>query len=393
MSTFEAVHGVEMLCPDTELQPVVPEPRNRGRLYAAGAMAAGLVLSLAAPAEASTELNYPNGTVAEQNIIFDTEAARIEASPAGSTITFSNPGLGVHTERLLERAHDRGVNIQVVIAGMAPGNDSLHQPAQNLMAELGTDVNQPSFVHVCEHGCNSSRNSSLHHDKTFLFSDVDGHPITQITSLDDIYSNADNVFNNSQSTSSERVYRHMRGWIRSMVDGKPQSFPHPFHDGNTDIYTFPQAASTRSHNFYTKALDAINCRRHGKLLHTKVLLAVSLFSGNEMPVAHRLARLEDESCDVQVEMNRERSSKEVADYLKEHHVPTRWVNKPGIHMHSKILAWHNRKHEAVYSGSLNLGINLMRTADDVMIRVKNSPATFKAYAEQFQAMWKLGRKV
>jgi hypothetical protein len=357
------------------------------------ALAGGALALSPTVAHASTELNYPNGTVAEQDVIFDTEAARINASPPGSTITFSNPGLGVHTERLLKRAHNRGVNVQVVIAGKAPGNDSLHQPAQNLMAELGSDVSQPSFVHVCEHGCNSARKSSLHHDKTFLFSDVDGHPITQITSLDDIYSNADNVFNNSQSTSSERVYRHMRGWFRSLLDDKQQSFPHPFHDGNTDIYTFPQADSTRFHNFYTKALDTINCRRHGKSLHTKVLLAVSLFSGNEMPVAHRLAHLEQESCDVQVEMNRERSSKEVADYLKEHHVPTRWVNKAGIHMHSKILAWHNTKHEAVYSGSLNLGINLMRTADDVMMRVKNSPAVYKAYAKQFRAMWELGRKV
>jgi hypothetical protein len=92
-------------------------------------------------------------------------------------------------------------------------------------------------------------------------------------------------------------------------------------------------------------------------------------------------------------MNKDRSSAEVAEYLKAHHVLTRWVNTSKIHMHSKFLAWHNSKHEAVYSGSLNLGLRLMRTADEVMIGVKNSPAAYKAYARQFRAMSKLGHKV
>ena len=357
----------------------------------AGGLARGAGAVLAPPtAHAEPLLNYPPGSPPAQRVILDATLRTIDAAPAGSVLRIANPTYSWPVTHALVAAHNRGVSVRAVVWGGGVQHSGIRPPVQRLMDRLGADA------HVCYHGCNAPGGGM--HVKTLLASDIGGHPVTQITSLDLFVGLATKEWDAGHSSTSLALYRGEVRWFDSMLDSR-RTTPRPYVADGMAVTNFPQPSSTVTRNWYTRTLAPVGCKppRHARLVpfgRTHVRVATSLWSPLMRPMAYRLVTLHRQGCNVRAILNRVKTPRSIVRILRRGHVSYRYSNTPVYHSHVKEVAvdgWYGgRWVHTVAVGSTNPSIVELRNDDDNMIRLLNAPAAAAVFARQFDTIWRLG---
>ena len=121
---------------------------------------------------AGAVFNDPTGTPEEQFRIIDHVTQLIDNSPAGSSIRLATMTVGSRTADALIRAHQRGVNVRVILPAQMLGKPS----PSRVTAETGTNIRSSSYVFYCRNACYRDSSQGVHHNKLFLFSQVGTTP-------------------------------------------------------------------------------------------------------------------------------------------------------------------------------------------------------------------------
>jgi phosphatidylserine/phosphatidylglycerophosphate/cardiolipin synthase-like enzyme len=416
--------------PHLSKEPAMPSVR-----FAAAALSAVTAVALAVmPGVASADepdpvidhatFNNPVGNVAEQNAIFSQFARLIDRVPAGEQIALSFFGFdtvsqadGPDTPDLTARliaAHDRGVNVKVILDQAQVGNEAHTE----LLAELGDDDSRPSWIVTCadqfpdgpDRGCIGTRvkewsNGPLYaynHNKFALFSALAMNNGSTVSNV--VFTGSSNIgvwdaneaFNNMLTISDAATYRTFTAYFEDL-----RAFRYSA-EGDNDYYTDSGTGSTYRTFFFPRheragkpfedpgsdtiynTLQSVDpaCKYQeadGSWHQTDV--RVAMLSFNRPAIAKKLASLSKAGCWVDVVYSDANAA--VLDAMRVSGGPqlTRcYLNvEPGrdIRVHSKYMlidgGFADDITPRVYTGSHNYAWSALRQSDETLMRITGRP--------------------
>ena len=284
----------------------------------------------------------------------------------------------------LIRAHDRGVDVRVVLDG---GNTSA--PASELAAlRAGLGA---ARVTVCDAPGTACVGSGIMHHKTFLFSALgDGSRDVVVQGSHNLSNSQRSMHNNLLVVRGDAALfaAYERTWNDLRADVEiPNYYRIDAGDLATRAYFFPRVAG----DTVVSVLDNVNCDSTSRIRAT-----MAFFTNARLAIAERLAARQREGCDVRVVIGDAeiRAGDRVLSTLRGAGVgvtlyPSR---SGGWSVHSKYLlidapysgsAAHRR---LVFTGSHNWTGPALTINDETMLRVEDAPV-FDAYL----ADWTLTR--
>lgn len=380
--------------------------------------------------------NDPWGTTAAQNANFIQFARLIDRVPAGEEIVLSwfgfdtvsttdsadDPDL---TARLL-RAHDRGVQVKVILDQSQVGNDS----HTRLKAALGADDTQPSWIVTCQdqfpsgpkRGCIGTRVKewsngpvyAYNHNKFAAFSRLvmnDGSTVPDV-----VFTGSSNIgewdaveaYNDMFTFTDTKVYAAFRDYFEDL-----RAFRYSA-TGDNDYYVDTGTGSAYRAFFFPRAeragrpfedpgsdtvyntLQSVDpsCRYQetdGSWHQTD--LRVVMLSFNRPAIAQKLADLSGSGCWVDVVYAE--ANKAVLDAFAGSGAQLTFCdfdNDAGerdLQVHSKTLLIDGKYDDditpRVYTGSHNYAWSALRQADEVWLRITGR----QVHDRYLQNFWKI----
>ncbi|MFV2118258.1 phospholipase D-like domain-containing protein [Streptomyces sp. Act-28] len=394
-------------------------PRMRtiaSRMLLAGALLLGGTLATAAPARADTVLpvtgavfNDPLGTPDEQNAVKNHIIGAIDATEPGRTLRTAMYALtDADYADALRNAHVRGVQVRVVLDHF----ESDSPAATSLIAALGRDMTQPSWVHVCPAGraciadTDASRDSAnppvnpINHNKFFTFSRVgaagQAEDVVIQTSANQTPANTSRFWNNAYtSVGNTELYTAYVNYFNDLAAERRDTdyFRQGTTSGAEKYYFFPQATG----DLVVDILDNVTCTGNttvGSASH-KTVIRISAWALHRSAVARKLRDLADSDCWVEV-VYRETSQLSVLGghprirpyrLLLDNGTTTTGDDR---FVHSKYLLVEGNyagrpDTKWTFTGSHNLDFSSLRENDEAMLRIAGD-AVHDAYRANFLDM-------
>jgi hypothetical protein len=416
--------------------------RRLVRLAAVGAvaiLAPVALVSAASPAAAVTKpvingpvFNDPLGTTAEQRAIFDQLINLINATPAGETIRAAMFEFAdVEVANALNAAHNRGVNVKVIIddssyttngrTNPSPAWDALRNPTTG----LGSNDSARSWIVVCDdkfedddgvddvlRGCIGTPppNPSYNHNKFFLFSKVgpfdDGTSYSKV-----VFQTSSNLsnwykvesYNDSVTFVDATVYdgyatyhEDMRR-LRYTAAGDNRYYRSTPTGSTYRAYFFPRGDTSYNNpasDTIVNALNEVSCAytgADGKRRQTDIRVVVLNFLDSRIQVANKLASLRASGCWIDViytpptgaNVGANTKVKQVLDAAGIQHLGC-WITTPSpdidVRVHNKFMLidgdYSGDITPRVYTGSPNWDGSSLRSSDQALVRITS--ATYHA---------------
>ncbi|HEY3505821.1 MAG TPA: phospholipase D-like domain-containing protein [Actinocatenispora sp.] len=380
----------------------------RGRVIAAAALLAALVLPGAAPAAAhpprhhpqphaapiatGAVFNDPYGDTAAQDAVKDHILGAIANTQPGRLIRTSMYALTDqdYTDALVA-AHDRGVQIRVVL----DAKFSTSAPAQNLITALGTDMSTTSWVRVCHEGgaCIAYGGvNPINHNKFFLFSRI-GDPgvaedVVIQASANATALNTEKYFNNAYTvvgnTDLYTAYVSYFNDLAAMVGNN--NYFRSGKVGAEKYYFFPQETG----DVVVDILHNVSCTGNstvGTPGDHRSIVRVSAYALHRAEVADALVALAGQGCQVDIVYT---DSNQEANLVGHDNLSLRHLKADGYLVHSKyfLVEGNYAGHpdtKWVWTGSHNLDFSSLRENDETLLRIEGASA-HDAYRANFEHM-------
>lgn len=367
-----------------------------GRLwpYWAAVVAATSLFALTLPPAASAAdappivtgavFNDPKGTTEQKNAIKDHITKAIGNTQSGRLIRASLYALKDqgYTDALVA-AHRRGVDIRVVLD--ASFWDS---PAtQNLVAELGTDRTQTSWVTRCtvDAACIADGGvNAINHNKFFTFSRIgnagEAEDVVIQTSANQTDVNVAKYWNNAYTiVGNTALYTAYVSYFNDLASMKKNAdYYRSGEAGDVKYYFFPQQTG----DVVVDILENVSCADGS-------VVSVSAFALQRDEVVAALVSLGQQGCTVRIVYN---ESNDVAKLAGKKNVQLRQLqSSDGYLVHSKYLliegtyAGHTDT-KWTFTGSHNLDFSSLRENDEALLRLEGA-APYNAYLHNFTSMF------
>ncbi|MGW8600088.1 phospholipase D-like domain-containing protein [Streptomyces sp. NPDC055893] len=381
-------------------------PSSRGgvihqRFWATVAVALALVISGIVPATADAPpivtgavFNNPKGTAAEQDAVKNHIIEAIGHTQEGRTL---RAALYVMQDQdftdALVAAHLRGVNVRVVLDHKSVESPT-PAPAQNLIAALGTDQSQRSWVQVCTAGgaCIASGGSNpINHNKFFTFSRVGDAGVTEDvviqSSANQTASATTRQWNNAYTVvGNTALYTAYTGYFNDLAAmSKASDYYRTGEAGDTKYYFLPQQGGDIVLGF----LNNVSCTGNtttGTTSH-KTIVRIAAWSLQRDEIVTKLRSLADQDCWIEIVY---KDSSDLPKLQGHPRIKPYHLDAGGYFVHSKYLlvegnyAGHPDT-KWTFTGSHNLDYSSLRDNDEALIRL-SSAAAHDAYKANFLAM-------
>ncbi|MEV0052824.1 phospholipase D-like domain-containing protein [Saccharopolyspora shandongensis] len=350
-----------------------------------------------APVRTTAVFNDP--AAGEPATIMSQLCSLIKQAPAGSRIRIAHfvvsGKAGADFAEVLSDAHRRGVQIQMVLDGWQDDKP----PAQAILAELGTDQEQPSWLHVCSNVSPEGNTSSClgtkgNHNKFALFSETGGqrNVVMQSSSnLTDV--NSQTYWNNAVVLrDNPQLYRvYDRYFTELAAEKRTSATMGTFHtgmpEGPVDVYFSPVPQGDP----VAEQLARVRCTPD-----TRVSVGMSEIDDTRLAAVEQLVRLSNAGCQVRmVHGSLEPKGQALIDAT-----PAIEVRKlksgtlPGT-VHSKyVVVDHGRGGAAagwVNTGSQNWTHTSLRRNDEATLTL-HQPAMVAAYSAAFDRMFSVAEQ-
>ncbi|MFI1100418.1 phosphatidylserine/phosphatidylglycerophosphate/cardiolipin synthase family protein [Streptomyces melanogenes] len=390
--------------------------RDIRRICAAALLAGSLLAALLVPSPAAVAdpapmpttgavFNDPQGTVAEQNAIKDHIVGAIDNTQSGRTLRAAMYALtDTGYSDALIRAHDRGVQVRVVLDYAF----STSTAATQLATALGKDMTQPSWIHVCpkDRACiadttlEPSKNH-INHNKFFLFSRVGDAGVAEDvviqTSANQTPANTSRFWNNAYtSVGNTDLYTAYTAYFNDLAAEKRNAdyYRQGTTSGGEKYYFFPQQTG----DLMVDVLNNVSCTGNttvGSASH-KTVVRVAAYAFTRTEVANKLRQLADQDCWIEVVYNTTSQLAALGNHARikpyQLHLDngTPDSDADDLFVHSKYLlvegnyAGHPDT-KWTFTGSHNLDVSSLRENDEALLRVEGA-TTHDAYRSNFLAM-------
>ena len=341
---------------------------------------------------AGAVFNDPTGTPEEQFRIIDHVTQLIDNSPAGSSIRLATMTVGSRTADALIRAHQRGVNVRVILPAQMLGKPS----PSRVTAETGTNIRSSSYVFYCRNACYRDSSQGVHHNKLFLFSQVGTTPNVISTSsgnLDNYM--AERRYNDAYTVVDDAAgYRAGVAYFDLMLTDSYHNAAAPTTTGKGVTYHF---FPRRRANLFGAIMNNVRC--HGATGgtgingRTAIRMTTSLWDRSRLDVARQVVDLKRRGCNIFVLAQSYNIDRGILKMFRAAKVRFRFADTPrtALGNHSKYVTisgnFHGRTNDtSVYAGSLNLTAADNSSCDNNMIRITDASA-HDAYRAHFAALW------
>lgn len=328
-----------------------------------------------------TVFSHRSDTDAPDTTIEDRIIALVDAAVPGSRIrvamyTFTR----ATASAALVRAHDRGVDVRIVLDGGADG-------AGSEVGALRTGLGAAN-VHLCDAPGTSCIGTGIMHDKFFLFSELsDGSRDVVVQASHNLTNAQLSMHNNAVIIRGDDLlfgaYEHT--WNDLFSDVENASY-YRIDDGAlaTRVYFFPRGSGGDTS---VSILDNVTCDGTAR-----VRVAMAFFTDARSAVADALARLARAGCDVRVVAGDASIpvGTTVASTLTAAGVQlTRYPTRSGWDLHSKyvvidaLYAGSTTHRRLVFTGSHNWTGPSLTDNDEAQLRVEDD-GVFDAYLSDWE---------
>lgn len=322
----------------------------------------------------------------------------IKQAPAGATLQMAqfviSGDAGEDFVSVLLDAHRRGVNVQVVMDGYQIDR----APAQRMLAALGTDRSQRSWVHVCSHvspegNTTSCQGTKGQHNKLYLFSETGGARdvvVQASNNLTDV--NSRTYWNNVVTVPGNgRLFDAYSAYFADLVAERQdpdyyRTATSGARGGRVEAHFFPAAVVDP----VVERLDGIGCRSGGR---TQVSVGMSEWDAERTEIADAVAALASEGCRVRVVVGP--VDAEVAAVLDAAGVEYRLLDggTPAGRVHSKYTvvsgATGQRSGQGfVLTGSHNFNATSLYRNDEALLDL-SAGGVVEAYEANFARLWEV----
>ncbi|WDZ83770.1 phospholipase D-like domain-containing protein [Micromonospora cathayae] len=370
--------------------------RRTTALLATVGLAAATFLAPGSPAVAAVTSGavFNNPTVAgQQYAVVEHLQALIRGAATGSTIRVAIYHFSLtRVSDDLIAAHDRGVNVRVVV-----DSESRDYPAvTSLTGRLGSNRANPSWVTVCTSGraCIGDLGTPIMHNKFFLFSNTSGSTNVLVQSSANLTNaNAERYWNNAVTlvgnTAVYDAYAAYHSDLAAQV--KNNDYYRTTSSGNAKSYFFPRAGTTQDTDTIYNMLDEnVTCEGNTstgtETGRTIIRIGMWYFSRN--PIATKLRELADRKCWVEVVYTD--SDADVPAILSGHDRIRLYRISGDYIVHSKYMLIEGtyagqRDTKWVMTGSHNYSNAALRENDEALLRIQ-SATIHDQYRSNFWAL-------
>jgi hypothetical protein len=322
----------------------------------------------------------------------------VRQAPAGSRIqlahfVMSGTAGGDFAAELI-RAHQRGVDVQVVLDGDTRGA----AVATRLKGGLGADPAARSWVHVCtgppSGGTAACIGDKGQHNKFYLFSrtgTASDVVVQSSANLTDV--NSSTYWNNLVVLPGDRrLFAAYSSYFGDLAAERKNPGYYRVTDthgpsGSVRAHFFPRAGADTSTDPVVENLDQVSCQGG-----TTIRVGMSEWDAYRIGVAAKLAGLAAQGCTVRIVYGT------MADETR-----TLLLAEPGVELrtlgegsalpgrvHSKYLLIEGafggeRDARRVFTGSHNYNRTSLRHNDDALLRLDN-PGVYQQYVANFERM-------
>jgi len=368
-------------------------------------------------------ISNPLGSLKQRQVIIKRVRDGIAHTRKGHTIMFATYDFDrKDLANALIRAYNRGVNVQMVL------NDNFQTPQEfRLQKLMGDDATKPSFVKFCTGSCRAFRGNL--HMKVYAFTGTGGANDVIMDSSANLTGAAPSHQWNDEVTivGNKRLFTVWRKVFNQLKRDKPVKHRRiTFTSRDLDV-AFHRTATgavepiTRGRTVVARKkagggdpvlaqLNKIGCKTGGKYGvkgHTTVrLMEYAWYGTRGIPIAHKVASLAKQGCNVMAIMSH--SDKAVEDILAAAKIPMRdatwWYGQKlstdghsivygsRQYSHLKVLAingrYGNKNMRTVFTGSENWD-NISFMNDEVTLQLVGD-STYYPYLSMFQHQWNTG---
>jgi phosphatidylserine/phosphatidylglycerophosphate/cardiolipin synthase-like enzyme len=336
--------------------------------------------------------NDPFGTLEQRYALIRHIDSRIDTAPEGATVRLAAYSFAMpSTAQSLIRAYRRGVEVRVVVDDHSGGWRSV----RTLRRALGSDTGARSFVQVCRASCRGG-GGNQHSKFVTITRSGRAEDVVMVGSMNFTTYAASRQWQDLYTVAGDaEVYEQFRHIFDEMVRDRPQE---PLRLAATEqgfaTDVSPVAASGRDP--LLRRLGRVECRgaTGGTGDHGRTVVRISMHAWNGergIRLAHRVARLAREGCDVRV-LAGIGFGPRVTKVLRGGGVGYRDSGRHGRHTHEKLmfLSGHfgdRTDASYVWTGSHNWSDRSLRN-DEVILRVSGRRQV-EAYHANFARIWNL----
>ncbi|WP_182349464.1 phospholipase D-like domain-containing protein [Tomitella gaofuii] len=352
----------------------------------------------AEPTAVETKAVFNDPVAGDPATIMREMCSLIAQAPAGSQIRIGHfvvsGEAGDDFANVLIAAHQRGVNIQMVLDGWQDDKP----PAQRILRALGSDKSAPSWLHVCSNVSPEGNTSSClgtkgHHNKFALFSETGGQRNVVMQSSSNLTDlNSTTYWNNAVVLSGNeelyRVYDRYFGEVSSetRTDATLGTFHTEMPGGPVDVYFSPVPEGD-------PVLDQVEQLTCGN--QTSIGIAMSDIDDTRTEILEQLVELSQQGCDIRlVHSGLEAGGKAVLATAPD--IDVRVLDDkelPGT-VHSKYMVVdHGDASEIpgwVMTGSQNWVHTSLRRNDEATLTMYQ-PAMIEAYRDNFERVFSVAQ--
>ncbi|MEZ5184119.1 MAG: DUF5979 domain-containing protein [Candidatus Nanopelagicales bacterium] len=323
----------------------------------------------------------------------------LDQTPAGSEVAaaffVTDPDYPVIDA--LIRAHDRGVNVRVVLDSGDRQSSATNQAAdatfERLGLALGQDTSAPSFAMQCENACISKEDGSINHNKFVAMSasgDV-SEVVFQSTANQRFAGSGDTAWNAAVvSSGNPDLYASYRDYFndlaarRSVPDNDYHAVRPPVTYGKFTPYYFPRTDGTDS---VSKGLMSVDCSPDA----TTVNVMASYFTRPK--VRNRLNDMAQAGCGVRVIARSDHITREFCETLLPP-VDVRIGDPPSesaVGIHGKYVTISGgfggtANRHLVWMGSHNFTYNALVRNDETFLLIDDHDV-HDAFVDNFDRIW------
>ncbi|MER8029536.1 phospholipase D-like domain-containing protein [Streptomyces bauhiniae] len=359
----------------------------------------------------------PDSSQAEKEAIRAQFLNVIQSAVPGSTLKMAMYHLWDTTvAQALADAHDRGVNVQVIMDSTETSSDGDGTSYPLLSAALGTNTSASSFVTLCgtKRACNSTVTPSINHNK-FLIYDVDnGASSTVIQSSSNLTpSNYSKFWNDAMMVQNDQgVYQAYTTYFARLKAKNPAGWAYltPTPHSPYTYYFFPRPKDDpRPGDTIVNVLDNVGCTytEGGTTKHSTV--RVGMYKITRQGVADKLKALRNAGCTVDIvytQMDSAASTGKAGTWEALHYSggpAVRCVNfdddgdegtaeKPTQRqiIHSKFLLIEGKYgdgtgRKVMWTGSHNYSGPALTNNDEALLKV-DDPGIYASYVTRYNAV-------
>jgi phosphatidylserine/phosphatidylglycerophosphate/cardiolipin synthase-like enzyme len=374
--------------------------RRIGRWVTATTLALAVQVPLLPPALGfspveGAKFNNPMGTRDQAFRLVRHLERAIDSTPPGGVIRVVTYSFDIEStaDKLIE-AYNRGVRVKIIV------NHHRNPPAtRRLKQVLGTSIENPSFLVVCQDGCRGPRPATMH-AKFFTFSTAGtARRVVVVGSTNLAYVNAARHWNDLYTiVGDDTLYFAYRRLFAQMRRDRPVADPYTVTDsGKFRAYFFPQPEATQGTDVAYETLSDVRCKgaTGGAGVDGRTVVRVSMFTwggSRGLYLVRQLDRLADRGCIVQVNLGA--PSRDVVEALRassidvfDTRVDTNSNGHADKYVHNKYfivsgVIGSNTSARQVYTGSQNWKRYSMMYEDEVLLRISDR-AVYRRYAAQF----------